>query len=76
MEERKTNQGQQQNSGDMGTSENGNDLTNPINTGSKAENSDNDAATVQTRNATDRGGAALGTKTSVTGSDYDGQVSR
>ena len=75
MEERKTNPAQP-NSGDMGTSENSKDLTNPITTGSRSENSDNDTATVQTRNPTESGGAALGTKGSVTGSDMDGQVSR
>lgn len=75
MEEKKVNPSQT-GSGDMGTSENSNDVANPINTGSKAENSDNKAATVQTRNPTDRGGAPLGNKSFVTGSDTDGQVSR
>jgi len=75
MEERKSNQGrQEQNNGDMGTSENSNDLQNPINTASKAENEDNDAAVAMTRNPTDRS-AGISTKTNITGSDYDGQVS-
>lgn len=77
MDEKRKDQGQQQrSSGDMGTSENSNDMVNPVNSGGVAENSDNDAATAQTRNATDRGGAALSTKTGVTGSDFDGQVGR
>jgi hypothetical protein len=77
MEERKNNQGQQQQGGDMGTSENSNDMVNPVSSGGgKAENSDNDTATAQTRNATDRAGAALSSKTNITGSDFDGQVGR
>jgi hypothetical protein len=76
MAEDKNRQNPQQSSGDMGTSENSNDVQNPINTGSKAENSDNDVSTAMSRNPTDRGSAGLGTKTFVTGSDLDGQVSR
>ncbi len=76
MEENKNSQGRQQNNGDAGTSENSNDVQNPVNTGSKADNSANDSDTAMTRNPTDRAGAPLSTKTNVTGSDFDGQVSR
>ncbi len=77
-EERRKNQPQQQqqSGGEMGTSENSNDLTNPVNSGGKAENSDNDTATAMTRNPTDRAGASVSTKTNITGSDFDGQVAR
>lgn len=75
MEERKDHQGKQQ-GGDMGTSENSNDMQNPVNSGSKSENSDNDAAVAQTRNPTERAGAGISTKTNITGSDFDGQVGR
>jgi len=75
MAEGKNNPAQQQ-GGEMGTSENGNDLQNPINTGAKSENSDNDSAVAMTRNPTDRAGASLGSKSNITGSDFDGQVSR
>ncbi|MDQ3278609.1 MAG: hypothetical protein M3Q06_09795 [Bacteroidota bacterium] len=76
MEENKNQQSPKQNNGDMGTSENSNDVQNPINTGSKSENSGNDTATAMSRNPTDRGSAGLGSKSNVTGSDFDGQVSR
>ena len=75
MDERKSHEGHQQN-GDMGTSENSNDLQNPINSGAKSENSDNSGAVAQTRNATDRASASSSTKTNITGSDFDGQVAR
>jgi hypothetical protein len=76
MEERKNTQNPQQTGGEMGTSENSNDMQNPINTGSKSENSDNDTATVMSRNPTDAGSSAVGSKSNITGSDFDGQVSR
>ena len=75
MEDRQGHTGKQQ-GGDMGTSENSNDIQNPINSGSKAENSDNDTAVAQTRSATDKAGASISTKTNITGSDFDGQVAR
>lgn len=75
MAESNNKTGKQQ-SGEMGTAENSNDVQNPINTGSKSENADNDGAVAMTRNPTDRGGASAGTKNNVTGSDFDGQVSR
>ena len=73
MEENKNKKTTNLNDGDMGTSENNNDVQNPITTGSKSEHADNDVATAQTRNPTDRG-AGLGSKRFVTGSDLDGQV--
>lgn len=74
MDERNDNPGQQQSSGNMGTSENSNDLQNPINTGGKSENSNNDSAVAATRTPTERS-TGLSTKTNTTGSDFDGQVS-
>ncbi len=76
MEEKKNKQNLQQSGGDMGTSENSNDLQNPVNSGGKADNSDNDAAVAMTRNPTDRAGSSVSTKTNITGSDFDGQVAR
>jgi len=72
MEERKENQSQRQ-GGDMGTSENSNDLQNPINTGGKSENAGQQANVAETRNPTDRS-ESLTSKPFVTGTDYDGQV--
>jgi len=76
MEEKKSKQTPQQSGSDMGTSENSNDLQNPVNSGGKSDNSDNDAAVAMTRNPTDRAGAPLSTKSNITGSDFDGQVAR
>ncbi|HET7898981.1 MAG TPA: hypothetical protein VFL47_14950 [Flavisolibacter sp.] len=73
MEENKNKKTTTLNDGDMGTSENGNDVQNPINRAGKSENSDNDVSTAQTRNATDRS-AGIGSKRFVSGTDLDGQV--
>ncbi|HET7897547.1 MAG TPA: hypothetical protein VFL47_07755 [Flavisolibacter sp.] len=73
MEENKNKKTTTLNDGYMGTSENGNDVQNPITTASKSENSDNDVSTAQTRNPTDRS-AGIGSKRFVSGTDLDGQV--
>jgi len=75
MEDNKKNeQRPQTETGHVRTSNNTEDVSNPVNSGGNPTlDTENKAAVAQTRNPTSRN-RGMGTKTSITGSDSDGQV--
>ena len=74
MDDKKNEQKQRTETGHVRTTNNTEDVSNPINTGGEPTlDTENKAAVAQTRNPTNRN-KGMGTKTFITGSDSDGQV--
>ena len=74
MEDKKNEQRLQTETGHVKTTDNTEDVSNPINTGGEPTiDTENKAAVAQTRNPSSRN-RGMGSKTFITGSDSDGQV--
>ncbi|HEV7330364.1 MAG TPA: hypothetical protein VGN63_04935 [Flavisolibacter sp.] len=74
MEDKKNEQRPNTETGHVRTTNNTEDVSNPINTGGEPTlDTENKAAVAQPRNPTSRN-RGMGTKTFITGSDSDGQV--